>query len=102
MGVTEAIGDALEVWRTTRQPSRRHGRCAAKSGLGDGLGVGKGDKAQIRRRLNNPRDNLRLERQGGLPGGAGINQLDRMDALGLASVLEEEQSRLGESTVPFR
>ena len=58
--------------------------------------------AQIRRRLNNSSHNLRLERQGGFSGGAGINQLDRMDALGFASVWEEEQSRLGKSTVPFR
>ena len=45
---------------------------------------------------------LWLERQGGFSGRTGVNQLERMDALGLAAVLEENQSRLGKGAVAFR
>ena len=45
---------------------------------------------------------LWLQRQGGRSGWTGVSQHERMDALGLAAVLEENQSGLGQGAVPFR
>jgi hypothetical protein len=45
---------------------------------------------------------LWLERQCGFSAGAGVNQLDLMDTLGPAPVLEEDQSCLGKAAVAYR
>ena len=45
---------------------------------------------------------LRLQRHGGFAGRAGIKQFDRMDALSIPAVSEEEQARNGKCAVSFR
>lgn len=44
---------------------------------------------------------LLLQRQSGGTGGTGVDQLNGMDALRLAAVLEEDQTRLGQGAVSF-
>ena len=74
-------------------------RSAHNQGTGNCAGITQPARSGENSQPSSP---LWLERQGGFSGGTGVNQLDRMDALGLAPVLEENQSCLGKGAVAFR
>lgn len=56
----------------------------------------------VTRETKTPGVLLRLERQGGFAGGTGVDQLDRVQFLGLAVVLEKNQAGFGKRAIAFR